>query len=177
MKTKNIFCILLLLVLSSCSNKYAPLQVVDKVDLKKYSGKWYEIASIPTKFQEGCNCTSAEYTLSEKGFVYIVNKCNKDSPAGPLEQKDAKAFITKDRSNAKLKVQFFWPFKADYWIIDLDTKDYKYAVVGHPNRKYLWILARDFEMDKDLYAKLVNGAKEKGFPVETLKMTVQEGCW
>jgi apolipoprotein D and lipocalin family protein len=166
-----------MLLLVACSKNYPPLKVVDKVDLKKYSGRWYEIASIPNSFQEGCFCSAADYTLSEKGFVYVVNRCNQDGAAGTLKEKHAKAFIGNDKSNAKLKVQFFWPIKADYWIIDLDTKDYKYAIVGHPNRKYLWILSRDFEMDKPLYDKLVSSAKEKGFPVEMLKMTEQNGCW
>ena len=51
-------------------------------------------------------------------------------------------------THAKLKVWFFWPFKGDYWIIDLDP-DYQWAVVGVPSRKYLWILSRTPTLDGD----------------------------
>jgi apolipoprotein D and lipocalin family protein len=152
-----------------------PLAVVDKVDLDKYSGRWYEIASFPTKFQKGCKCTVAEYTL-QGSYVRVKNQCNKDSIDGKVASVSGKAIPVENSNNAKLKVQFFWPFKGDYWIIDLDT-DYTYAVVGHPNREYLWILSRSREMQEELYKQLVQNASEKGFDITKLIRTVQnEKC-
>lgn len=146
------------------------LQTVPFVDLNKYAGKWYEIASFPQRFQKGCNCTTATYTLSDKGFVVVENRCNKDSVTGKVSYIKGKAFVVKNSGNAKLKVQFFWPFRAKYWIIDL-ADDYSYAVVSHPNKKYLWILSRTASLDPTIYNGILNRLKEKGFDLSLLKIT------
>ncbi len=148
------------------------LQTVPFVDLNKYAGKWYEIASFPQRFQKGCNCTTATYTPSDKGFVVVENRCNKDSVTGKISYIKGKAFVVKNSGNAKLKVQFFWPFRAKYWIIDL-ADDYSYAVVSHPNKKYLWILSRTATLDQSIYNGILNRLKEKGFDLSLLKATKQ----
>jgi apolipoprotein D and lipocalin family protein len=149
-----------------------PLQTVPFVDLKKYAGKWYEIAAFPQRFQKGCHCTTAEYTLTDKGYVIVENRCNKDSINGKQSYIKGKAFVVEKSGNAKLKVQFFWPFKAKYWIIDL-ADDYSYAVIGHPNKKYLWILSRTPQMDETLYKQIIARIKEKGFDISKIKITDQ----
>src|SRR5689334_490818 len=131
-----------------------PLETVPHVDLNKYSGKWFEIASFPQRFQKGCHCTTAEYTVSEKGYVIVENRCNRDSINGKQSYIKGKAFVEKNSGNAKLKVQFFWPCRGKYWIIDL-ADDYSYAVVSHPNRKYLWILSRKPVMDNSIYTSIL----------------------
>ncbi len=148
------------------------LETVAQVDLKKYVGKWYEIASYPQRFQKGCHCTTAEYTWNEKGYITVENRCNKDSVHGKQSYIKGKAFVEKNSGNAKLKVQFFWPFKAKYWIIDL-ADDYSYAVVSHPNKKYLWILSRTPKMDNLIYQQILSRLVEKGFDLEKLKSTIQ----
>ena len=148
------------------------VQTVPKVDLKKYTGKWYEIASYPQRFQKGCNCTTAEYTLSEKGYVIVENRCNKGSITGKQSYIKGKAFVEENSGNAKLKVQFFWPFKGKYWIIDL-ADDYSYAVVSHPSRKYLWILSRTPKMEDAVYQQILSRLKDMGFDLSKLKITVQ----
>ena len=163
--------LLLGFVFISCTHSQ-PLETVANVDLKKYSGKWYEIASYPQSFQEGCNCTTAEYTLSDKGFVIVENRCNRDSINGKQTYIKGKAFVDSNTGNAKLKVQFFWPFKGKYWIIDL-ADDYSYAVISHPNRKYLWILSRTPKMNEEVYQQILSRLKEKGFDLIKLKRTIQ----
>ena len=148
------------------------LQTVPYVNLEKYAGKWFEIASFPNRFQKGCNCTTAEYTLTENGYVTVENRCQKDSIKGTSSYIKGKAFVVKNSGNAKLKVQFFWPFSGKYWIIDL-AEDYSYAVVGHPNRKYLWILSRTPKMEEVIYKGILNRLKDKGFDLSKLKMTKQ----
>ena len=148
------------------------LVTVPNVDLKKYAGKWYEIASFPQRFQKNCNCTTAEYTLTDKDFVVVENRCKKDSVNGKSSYIKGKAFVVANSGNAKLKVQFFWPFKGKYWIIDL-AHDYSYAVVGHPNKKYLWILSRTATMKDTTYQKIVSTIKEKGFDISKIKLTKQ----
>jgi len=149
------------------------VRTVPFVDLKKYAGKWYEIASFPQRFQKGCTFTTAEYSLTDKGYVVVENRCNKDSVNGKQAYIKGKAFVLEGSGNAKLKVQFFWFFKAKYWIIDL-ADDYSYAVVGHPNKKYLWILSRTPVMNETEYQHIVSRVKEMGFDVEKLVRTQQE---
>jgi len=167
----NIITGLIILLFMSTTIKAQEVVTVPEVDLAKYIGKWYEIASYPNFFQKRCHCTTATYTLSDKGYVIVENRCNRDSATGKLSYIKGKAFVVENSGNAKLKVQFFWPFKGDYWIIDL-ADDYSYAVVSDPSRKYLWILSRSAKMDVDVYHKIIMRLKEKGF--DTLKLHTTE---
>lgn len=90
----------------SC-NTNPPLNTVSHVDLNKYMGKWYEIATITQSFQKGCHCTTAEYSLIDDKYVKVINTCRKDSTNGIIKKIEGKAFTTSHP--AKLKVQFFWP--------------------------------------------------------------------
>jgi apolipoprotein D and lipocalin family protein len=147
-----------------------PLQTVQNVELDKYLGKWYEIAAFPQSFQRGCSHTFAEYSKNDDGSIAVKNTCIKD---GKLKTVNGKAKVTDTKTNAKLTVQFFWPFKGKYWIIGLGH-DYSYALVGHPNRKYLWILGRKPSMDAQTYNHLVTLAANKGFDVRNLVKTDQD---
>ena len=167
-----LFFTIIFIAMSSTDLKSQPLETVPNVDVIKYSGKWYEIASYPQRFQKGCHCTTAEYTLSEKGYLIVENRCNKGSVDGKQSYIRGKAFVEKNSGNARLKVQFFWPFRAKYWIIDL-AEDYSYAVVSHPGRQYLWILSRQPKMDDVVYKQIISRLKEKGFDVEKLQITKQ----
>jgi len=143
------------------------LEVVPRVELGKYLGKWYEIAHLPARFQKDCTDTTATYTLSEDGKISVLNECIRN---GKVKLAKGKAKVVDKNSGAKLKVTFFWPFYGDYWIIDLG-KDYDYAVVGTPNRKYLWILSRTPKMDNKLFSQLLESVKSKGFDVNNLIIT------
>ena len=147
--------------------KQNTLEVVPRVELKKYLGKWYEIAHLPARFQEGCTDTTATYALSEDGSISVLNECRKNDK---VKQAKGKAKVVDKTSGAKLKVTFFWPFYGDYWIIDLG-KDYDYAVVGTPNRKYLWILSRTPQMDDKLFSQILESVKSKGFDINNLIKT------
>jgi apolipoprotein D and lipocalin family protein len=146
------------------------LEVVSNVELEKYLGKWYEIAHLPARFQKDCTDTTATYTLSEDGSISVLNECRRN---GKVKKVKGKAKVVDKNTGAKLKVTFFWPFSADYWIIDLG-KDYDYAVVGTPNRKYLWILSRTPQMDDKLFSQLLDFVKSKGFDVSNLIITSHE---
>lgn len=169
---KSFFFITTLLLASTMSLSAQKLETVPLVDLQKYAGKWYEIASYPLSFQRGCHCTTAEYTVTDKGYVIVENRCNRDSVNGKASYIKGKAFVTKNSGNAKLKVQFFWPFTGKYWIIEL-PEDYSYAVVSHPNRKYLWILSRTSKMDPVIYEGILARLKQKQFDLTRLQKTVQ----
>jgi apolipoprotein D and lipocalin family protein len=149
-----------------------PLATVPSVDLVKYMGKWFEISAFPQSFEKGCHCTVAEYSMTDKGYVKVVNTCRKGSADGKAKAANGKAFVVEGSNNAKLRVQFLWPFRGNYWIIDL-ADDYTYAVVGDPSRKYLWILSRTPQMEPGLYREIVGRAANKGFDVSKLQMTDQ----
>lgn len=170
---QTVFGFLTLLTIMTVNGLQAqPLETVPHVDLNKYSGKWFEIATFPQRFQKGCHCSTAEYTVSDKGYVIVENRCNKGSVKGKESYIKGKAFVEENSGNAKLKVQFFWPFKAKYWIIDL-ADDYSYAVVSHPNREYLWILSRTPKMDKSIYDGIISRLKANGFDLTKLQLTEQ----
>ena len=148
------------------------VQSVPYVDLHRYAGKWYEIASFPQRFQKGCECTTADYTMTKKDYLLVENRCQKDGPTGKQSYIKGKAFVVENSGNAKLRIQFFWPFRGKYWILDL-ADDYSYAVVGHPNRKYLWILSRTPELDDSLYQQLISRVEAMGFDSSMLIRTKQ----
>lgn len=170
-KFNSVLLISLALFISGCSSaNYPPLDTVDNVDVQRYLGKWYEIANLPNSFQKGCSCSSAEYSLIDSTTIRVTNKCIKD---GELDDVNGKAYVVEGTGNSKLKVQFFWPFRGDYWIIDLDKESYSYAVVGTPSRKYLWILSRTPKLEESIYNSLIEKCKGKGFEVSKLVKTEQ----
>jgi len=149
-----------------------PLEVVPYVDLGRYVGTWYEIATIPQRFQKDCVAVTATYSLRDDGTIAVLNKCRKKTLDGELKEVNGKAWVIDKKTNAKLKVRFFWPFKGDYWIIELDA-DYQYAVVGHPGREYLWILSRTPQLEESLYQDLLQRIVNKGYDPSLIKRTLQ----
>ena len=162
-------------ILTGCKTVENPPRTVEKVDIEKYAGTWYEIASFPAPFQEGCTCTTAEYISTDKGYLKVLNKCRKGSESDDIDKATGKAFVVEGSGNAKLKVQFFWPFRADYWILAL-ANDYSYAAVGSPDREYLWILSRQPQIDESSRTRMEAQLKEKGFDISRLENTPQN-CW
>lgn len=149
---------------------YAPLPVAPHVDLKRYMGEWYEIAHFPEPFERGCHSTKANYTLNADGTVDVVNSCRKGSVDGEIKSARAKAFVPNPNVSAKLEVQFFWPFKGDYWILEVDDH-YEYALVGEPSRENLWILSRKPAIELGTLQMLTSKAQELGFDTERLIYT------
>lgn len=163
----------------SAQKKYAnELQTVASVDLKRYSGKWFEIARYPNKFQKQCvGNTTANYTLKSDNKIEVVNQCLKKD--GTTEDAKGDARIVDKKSNSKLEVRFAPKFLSfisavwgDYWIIDLE-EDYKYAVIGDPKREYFWILSREAAMNDATYQNILRRAEAKGFNPGKVVKTAQ----
>lgn len=153
-----------------------PLATVAHFDLDRYLGKWYEIASLPNRFQRGCVATTATYSRIDAHTIRVVNECRNASLQGEKRRVEGTLWVAGDGSNAaRLKVQFFWPFRGDYWVIGLDP-DYRWAMVGHPRRKYLWILFREPVMPEALYRHLLERAASQGFDVSSVQRTLQPGA-
>lgn len=150
----------LLGAMASGEQKSEP-EVVGSVDLSRYAGRWYEIARLPNRFQKKCaDSVTADYALLPNGKIEVINSCRKST--GEYTTAKGKAKIVDKRTNAKLKVTFFWPFYGDYWILDLGP-NYEYAVVGNPSREYLWILSRTPQIDEALYQQLLAKMGTQGF--------------
>ena len=155
-----------------CLSVHAQTSVasVPHVDLARYVGKWFEIASFPMFFQRKCTGnTTAEYARNNDGSVAVTNRCD---TADGSSQAQGKATVVEGTGNAQLKVSFFWPFRADYWVIGLDA-DYRWAVVGNPNRNYLWVLSRSPTLEPELMDAALLSAKAQGFDLSQLKYTRQ----
>jgi apolipoprotein D and lipocalin family protein len=149
-----------------------PLATVAHVDLQRYLGTWYEIASFPQRFQRGCVASTATYAMRDDGQIDVLNRCRKDSLDGPVREARGRARVVDRASGAKLEVSFFRPFWGDYWIVDLGS-DYEYAVIGHPSRDYLWILSRSTTLSGDLYDAIVRRLDAQGYETARLQRTQQ----
>ena len=148
--------------LGGCASSHAPLPTVDAVDLERYLGTWHEIARYPNRFEKDCTAVTAEYRQNSDDAILVTNRCRLHTPSGDEKVANGKARIVEGSNNAKLRVTFFWPFYGDYWIIKLDP-DYRYAVVGEPSRKYLWILARENRLPDALKNDITAWLPEIGY--------------
>jgi len=167
MKFKKVLPSSLLVIFGLMACRESPdLETVLEVDYHRYMGAWYEIARLPNRFEKGLSRVSATYTYREDGNIKVLNKgYTKD---GKLKKSVGKAYVPDTLQPGRLKVQFFWPFAGDYFIIDLDT-EYQYALVGSPNRKFLWILSRQKTLPQATTTALLQLAKSKGFDVAKME--------
>ena len=167
-------CVLAALI-SACAARDTgkpPLEVISDFDVQRYMGTWYEIGRYPNRFQEGCVGTTATYSFDLTGSITVENSCYEDHLGGRLKTITGKAWVVDKREPAKLHVRFFWPFKGDYWVIQLDP-DYQWAVVGHPDRTYLWILARTPRLDRQTLQGIFDRLVQQGYEIARLQKTVQ----
>ncbi len=174
----RIYLSLLFLIATACTtiNEAKELPTAISVDLSRYVGKWYEIARLPMWAQRNCLQSTAEYTQLEAGEIGVRNACAKEdgqetSIKGTATIVDrthrAKFNVVFDQWAAKL-VAFLSPSKnGNYWILRVDPQ-YRYAVVGTPDREYLWILARTPNLPESTYQELVTFSQRLGFPTENL---------
>jgi len=156
------------LLLCSCATRLLPPSTVPAVDLARYAGEWYEIESFPSWFQSGCTGTRAAYTPRADGTLKVVNTCVRRG--GRPTSIEGSARVVPGSSNAKLKVRLFGPFEGDYWIIALDPA-YRWAAVGTPDRRYLWILARQPGLDPAVLGRIRARLAAQGFDVSRLQAT------
>ncbi|TCB71286.1 hypothetical protein E0H88_05325 [Acinetobacter sp. ANC 4216] len=155
-----------------------PLQTVERVELDKYLGVWYEVARKPLYFQNKCDRdVTATYTLNENGNVVVDNRCY--TKEGKLTQSIGEAFIQNAPFNSKLKVSFLpeairWlPFgRGDYWVLKLD-ENYQTVLVGEPRRKYMWVLSRSQQPDQAVVNEYLEYAKSLGYDLGDVIHTKQ----
>ncbi len=140
---------------------------VENFELDKYLGTWYEIARLPNRFEKDLVGVTATYEMRDDGKVAVINQGYKNTLDGKLKKATGKARIP-DPAKARLEVSFFWIFYSDYYILELDTMDYQYALVGSSSDNYLWILSRTPKLDEETYNRLVAEANERGYYTDQL---------
>lgn len=156
-----------------------PLRVVPEVDFGRYAGRWYEIARLPNRFEKNCaSDVTADYTPREDGRITVTNRCR--DAGGRMKDVTGVARRVDGQPPSVLKVRFAPAFLTwipqvwgDYQIIAL-ASDYSYALVGTPDRKYLWILARTPRLDQRVYGMLLDDARSQGFDVSKMEMPPQQ---
>ncbi|MGY4386069.1 apolipoprotein D and lipocalin family protein [Pedobacter sp. UYP24] len=143
---------------------------VQKVDIVSYAGKWYSLYSIPTIMDKQWRETTETYVIHPDGYyaVFTTYKLVADEKQKYIR---SKLFVVRGTGNAVLKAQFVWPFKVDYWVIEL-ADDYSYVVVGHPKHKFLFIMSRIPTLPEELLSQIINRCHKKGY--DTSKLVSQE---
>jgi len=174
MKKRILAVITAAIFLGGCAHMPEGAVAIKGFEKEKYLGKWYEIARLPNSFEKGLVCCTAEYGLRDDGKISVINAGVKEE-SGKISSIKGKAWVPDPEEPGRLKVQFFWPFAAGYYIFHLDKENYQYALVGTPNRKYLWILARSPIMDDVLYKELVEIARKNEFQTDIL-IKVRQDC-
>jgi|CXWL01.1.fsa_nt_gi apolipoprotein D and lipocalin family protein len=165
----------LAVVLGGCVTLSArpAIDTVPQVDLARYAGTWYEIARLPMWFQRECVASQAHYTPLASGTISVKNECT--TITGTHQQAEGIARVVDPGRNSRLNVAFDNWFArlfgssqdGNYWILSLDP-DYQRALVGTPDRRYLWILSRRPTLDTEHYEAFVQVARQLGYPVEDL---------
>lgn len=164
--------VMLAVLLSSCATRTKPpLNTPGNVDLERYMGTWYSIASIPKFFEKGCRCNKADYAMNEDGTVAVTNSCIRD---GEYDEAKGTARLRAPGDPSRLEVSFFGPFWGEYTIIHIDT-DYRHALVGTRDRDSLWLLSRKRQMSGETLQKLENEARRQGFDVSRLRQ-IEQNC-
>jgi apolipoprotein D and lipocalin family protein len=150
-----------------------PIHTVNYVDLKRFMGAWYVIATIPTFIETKAYNAIESYRLDKDGTVATTFRFNKGSLDGPLKEYHPRGFIRDHKSNAVWGMQFIWPFKAEYRVIYLND-DYSVTVIGRTKRDYVWIMARDPKIPNDEYNEILKFLREQGYKTTDIREVPHE---
>jgi len=171
---KFLMAMLILITTMGCQTM-KPIYTVETVDLKRFMGDWYVIASIPTFIEKDAYNATESYRLNEDGTVATTFKFNKGSMDGPLKKYTPRGFIKDESSNAVWGMQFIWPFKAEYRIIFL-SEDYSITVIGRTKRDYVWIMARKPAISSAEYTSISKFLEEQGYDIGKLQKVPQKNA-
>lgn len=174
--SKLLFLLTLTFPLKGCvsmSDKYRDI-TVSKVDIDRFMGKWYVIASIPTWFEKNASNAVETYTKTKKNKIHVSFTYHKETPSGPKKEMTQTAYVVDQETNAHWKIRPLWPFLFDYLIIDLDEENYSYTTIGRPGRQNLWIMARTPKISEELYQRLIQKSVTAGYDETKIQKVPQE---
>ena len=157
--------IMLIVTIGSGCSSPPPLKTVAAVDLPRFMGDWYVIASIPTFLEVDAYNPVESYRLDVDGSVATTFTFNAGGLDGEKKTYRPRGFVRDRQSNAVWGMQFIWPIKADYRIVYLDEQ-YQYTIIGRNQRDYVWIMARDPVVDEPTYADLMGRVESFGYALE-----------
>ncbi len=155
-----------------CMTKLPPLKTVASVDIQRFQGNWYVIASIPTWIEKGAHNAVESYRLDEDGTIAVTFTFRKNNFDGPLKTYTPRGFILDKTSNAVWRMQFIWPLKAEYLITYLND-DYTQTIIARNKRDYVWIMARTPTIAEEDYAKLFTELIVQGYETSKLRKVPQ----
>ena len=164
--------ILALSLITGCAASLPPLRTVERVDLQRFMGTWYVIASIPTFIETDAFNAVESYRLDADGTVDTTFTFRKGAFDGPLKTYNPRGFIVDTASNATWGMQFIWPIKAEYLITHL-SDDYSQTVIGRNKRDYVWIMARSPQIPEADYERIVAELAAQGYDVTKLRKVPQ----
>ncbi|MEJ7560556.1 MAG: lipocalin family protein [Pedobacter sp.] len=143
---------------------------VQKVDIVSFAGKWYSMYSIPTLMDDNWRETTETYVIHPDGYYAVFTTYKL---VGGEERKyiRSKLFVVRGTGNAEMKAQVVWPFKADYWVIEV-ADDYSYVVIGHPKHKSLVLMSRKPLLPENLVQEIIDRCQKKGY--DTSKLVSQD---
>ena len=145
-----------------------PIHTVSHVDLDRFMGKWYVIASIPTAIEKGAYNAVEYYRLAENGTIETTFTFNKGGFDGPLKTYRPRGFVRDKESNAIWGMQFIWPIKAEYRVIYL-SDDYSQTVIGRTKRDYVWIMARRPSISEVAYQRILQFLEQQNYDLAKLR--------
>jgi apolipoprotein D and lipocalin family protein len=160
------------LLVSGCQSTLPPLALVPHVNLPRFMGDWYVIASIPTFIEEGAHNAVETYRLADDGTIETTFTFRKGGFDGERKRYAPRGFVRDDKSNAVWGMQFVWPVKADYRIVYLTT-DYTQTVIGREKRDYVWIMARAPQISEADYQRIVDFVAAQGYDVSQIRKVPQ----
>ncbi|KAB2639917.1 MAG: lipocalin family protein [Verrucomicrobia bacterium] len=174
----TIFPILLcpLVLLCGCMStpsKKAPLKTVDHVDLSRFMGDWYVIGTIPWIVEKNNVGTMDIYKMRPDGRIDITYVFHKKDLLAKRQEMHAIGTVLDTKTNAKWGVQFLWPFKAPYLVIDL-AHDYSTTTIGYPSRDLIWIMARTPTLPEGTYQELLQKASSQGYDLSRIVKVPQK---
>lgn len=159
--------------LGACSAQQAPLETVEYVDLERFMGDWYVIAHIPTFLEDTSYNAIERYELDEDGNIPTTFTFNEGGFDGKPKKYEPKGFVTDTDSNAIWGMRFVWPIKADYRIIYLD-EDYQVTIIGRNKRDFVWLMAREPQMDEAAYQDAMDMISEVGYDMSKMRKVPQQ---
>jgi apolipoprotein D and lipocalin family protein len=157
--------------LCGCFGKPQPeIALVPSVDLQRYMGDWYVIASIPTYIENNSYNGIESYKLNSDGTIATTFTFNNGAFDGPKREYHPRGFVVENTNNALWGMQFIWPFKGEFRIVYLDP-DYQTTIIARNKRDYVWIMARTAELSEAEYSKLVIAVQSMGYDISKLRKT------
>ena len=157
-----------LLASSESAASTLPIRTMESVDLDKWSGEWFVLASIPTALEKEAYNAVEIYEKPKNGMVQTTFRFNQGASDGPQKQYRPKGFVRPNTGGAIWGMQFVWPMKAEYRILHVDD-EYQFSIVGRSKRDFVWIMARSAEVSRTDYERLLNIAQQEGYDLNKIR--------